>query len=145
MLKSTPFMFKNLNNYFRLHVCLSFRTYVRPYVTLYNFKSYRKMSLIKVSWYVLRVKNMHLKNFRITSWVFPALSPSGGARQCPRSGHFLVISKEFCRKKIFFFRTKISFLSTHIKRIFINSELHIPLLLIPMLVQLEDNSRPNQR
>ena len=26
-----------LNNYFRLHVCLSFRTYVRPYVTLSFF------------------------------------------------------------------------------------------------------------
>ena len=62
-----------LNNYFRLHVCLSFRTSVRPYLRM-SVRSYvrhtfiffdflqlfHKMSLIKVAWHVLRVKNMHL-------------------------------------------------------------------------------------
>ena len=87
----------HLNNYFRLHVCLSFRPSVRPSVTLYDFKSYHKMSLIKVSWYVIRVKNMHLKKLKSPSRVFRSPGPPGGARQCPRSGHFLVI-KNFIRK-----------------------------------------------
>ena len=48
----------NLNNYFNLCVCLSFCLSL----TLSNFQFlllYDKMSLIKVAWNVLRVKNMH--------------------------------------------------------------------------------------
>ena len=44
----------NLNNYFGLHVCLSFRWFICTLVTLKDFKSYHKMSLIKVLWYVLK-------------------------------------------------------------------------------------------
>ena len=57
-----------LNDYFRLHVCLSFRTSVRPSVRPYVrhtfiffdfLQLFHKMSLIKVAWHVLRMKNMH--------------------------------------------------------------------------------------
>ena len=55
-----------LNNYFRLHVCLSFRKSIRPYVRTSHFhffdflQLFHKMSLIKNAWHVLRVKDMHL-------------------------------------------------------------------------------------
>ena len=54
----------NLNNYFRLHLCLSFRTSVRTsvrhtFIFFYFLQLFHKMSLIKVAWHVLRVKNMH--------------------------------------------------------------------------------------
>ena len=52
----------HLDNYFRLHVCLSFRLLVRSCVTLYDFQFlplYHKMWLTKFTWYVLKVKNMH--------------------------------------------------------------------------------------
>ena len=50
----------HLHNYFNLHVCLSLRR--RRHVPLLNFQflqAYDKVSLIKVGWYVLRVKNIH--------------------------------------------------------------------------------------
>ena len=59
---------QHLNNYFRLHVCLSFRTSVRTYVRpsirhtfifLEFLQLFHKMSQIKVAWHVLRMKNMH--------------------------------------------------------------------------------------
>ena len=61
---STLVSFYNLNNYSRLHVCLSFRTYVRLSVRhtfiFFDFlQSFHKMSHIKVAWHVLRVKDMH--------------------------------------------------------------------------------------
>ena len=63
----------HLNNYFRLHVCLSFRTSVRPYLRtsvrpsvrtshfhfFYFLQLFHKMSLIKVAWHVLRMIDMH--------------------------------------------------------------------------------------
>ena len=54
----------HLNNYFDFHVCLSFRLLLRVSVRvsenyLQFLQTYDKMSLIKVVWYVLRVKNMH--------------------------------------------------------------------------------------
>ena len=58
--------FLHLNNYFNFHVCLSiwFCSSVRPSIRVsenqLNFlQSFDKMSLIKVAWYVLRVKNVH--------------------------------------------------------------------------------------
>ena len=54
-----------LHNYFNLHVCLSLRwrrRHRRRHVPLSSFKflqAYDKVSLIKVVWYVLRVKNIH--------------------------------------------------------------------------------------
>ena len=58
------YSFKHLNNYFRLHVCLSFRTYIRTYVChtfiFFDFlQLFHKMLLIQVAWHVLRMKNMH--------------------------------------------------------------------------------------
>ena len=51
----------HLNNYFNFHVRLSFRPSVlRPSEIFFQFlQAYHKMSIIKVAWYVLRVKNMH--------------------------------------------------------------------------------------
>ena len=49
----------HLDNYLRLHVCLSFRMCIRLFVTLQDFKMYHKMSLVKVPWFVLGKKNMH--------------------------------------------------------------------------------------
>ena len=52
--------FRYLNNYFNFHVCLSFRACVRVSEDYLRFlQAYRKMSLIKVVWYVLRVKSLH--------------------------------------------------------------------------------------
>ena len=53
------FFSRDLNNYFRLHICLSFRQSVGRFVTLYNFpflQLYHKMWLIKVAWHAIRVK-----------------------------------------------------------------------------------------
>ena len=56
---------ENLNNYFDFHVCLSIRrssVCVCVCVSenkLHFLQLYDKMSLIKVAWYVLRVKKMH--------------------------------------------------------------------------------------
>ena len=50
----------NLHNYFNLHVCPSFRQRRRRPTLCFQFlQSYYKVSLIKVAWYVLRVKDMH--------------------------------------------------------------------------------------
>ena len=56
----------NLHNYFNIHVCPSLRrpSSVRPSrpVPLPSFQflqAYEKVSLIKVAWHVLRVKNIH--------------------------------------------------------------------------------------
>ena len=56
--------YRYLNNYFDFHVCLSIRPFVRPSVRvsrdyIHFLQLCHKMSLIKVVWYVLRVKNMH--------------------------------------------------------------------------------------
>ena len=48
----------NLSNYFILHACLSIRPCVHVCVTLYDFKLQHRMLVIKIPWYVLRVKNM---------------------------------------------------------------------------------------
>ena len=55
----------NLHNYFNLYVCLSLRRRRRwrrrhvPLSSLQLLLAYDKVSLIKVGWYVLRVKNIH--------------------------------------------------------------------------------------
>ena len=53
--------YEYLHNYFNLHVCPSFRRRRRGVpLSIFKFlQSYDKVSLIKVAWYVLRVKNMH--------------------------------------------------------------------------------------
>ena len=51
----------HLHNYFKLYICPSLQRRRRP-VTLSNFQflqSIHKMSVIKVAWHVLRVKNIH--------------------------------------------------------------------------------------
>ena len=52
-----------LHNYFNFHICLFIqrRRYRQRHVPLLSFQflqSYHKVSLIKVAWYALRVKNM---------------------------------------------------------------------------------------
>ena len=53
----------HLNNYFDFHVCLSFRLLRASVCLSKNYlqflQKYNKMLLIKVVWYVLRVKNMY--------------------------------------------------------------------------------------
>ena len=54
----------HLNNYFRHHVCLSFRTYTRPSVHTSHFNFFpippvvSDIVKIKVAWHMLRVKKM---------------------------------------------------------------------------------------
>ena len=48
----------HLNNYFRLHVCLS----IRSCVTLNNFMSYFKMLILKVPLVCVRMKNVHFSS-----------------------------------------------------------------------------------
>ena len=48
--------------YFNIHVCLSIRCRWHRHVPLSSFQflqAYDKVSLIKVGWYVVRVKNIH--------------------------------------------------------------------------------------
>ena len=70
-------IFSNLNNYFDFHVSLSIRPSVHPFVCVsenqLNFlQFYHIMSLKKVAWYVLRVKNMHFGSPSHPSWTAAA-------------------------------------------------------------------------
>ena len=47
---------QHLNNYFRIHACLSLRTYVRPSVCKSQFQSFDKMPLMKDAWHELEWK-----------------------------------------------------------------------------------------
>ena len=91
-----------LNNYFNFHVCLSFRASVRACVRacvrvskdyLRFLHEYYKMSLIKVVWYVLRVKSLHPGSPSHPSQtahaktkprcVHSILKPQGQSSRCP--------------------------------------------------------------
>ena len=55
----------HLDNYFGLHACLSFRPSIRQsvrhtFIFFHFLQSFHKITLIKVAWHVVRVKNMHL-------------------------------------------------------------------------------------
>ena len=73
----------NLNNYFNRHVCLSIRTVLSVYASenqLQFLQLHHEMSVIKVSWYVQRVKNKHSRS------PSDPLGPGGKAN--PISAHY---------------------------------------------------------
>ena len=74
----------NLNNYFNIQVCPSVSIHLIRLSSFQFLQLYHKLSLIKVAWCVLRVKNMHLGSPSDPSW-------TAAAEAKPRYVHLILI------------------------------------------------------